>query len=66
MTDRCLLIRIPWSLRLLCDYYINPNGIFKMSLNVIKCEELLVEMLMFMIYMKKCLNFSTTKCAMLF
>lgn len=59
-----LFIRIFQSMRLFCDYYISSNGTFKM-LNVIRFEELLVEILMFMIYMKKLVSFSTAKCVVI-
>ena len=60
-----LFIRIFKSMKLFCDYYISSNGTFKMLLNVIRFEELLVEILMFMIYMKKLVSFSTAKCVVI-
>lgn len=48
-------------MKLFCDYYVNSNRAFEMLLNGIKFEELLVE-IMFMIYMKKMMCFSTAKC----
>ena len=47
-------------MKLLCYYYVNSNGAFEMLLNVIKFEELLVK-IMFMIYTKKMMCFSTAK-----
>lgn len=45
---------------------VNLNVIFKMLLNMIKFEELLIEILMFVFYMKKFMSFNIVKCIMLF
>lgn len=45
---------------------VNLNVIFKMLLNMIKFEELLIEILMFVFYMKKFMSFNIVKCVMLF
>lgn len=43
----------------------NSNATLKMSLNMIKFEELLIEILMLVLYMKKFMSFNTAKCVML-